>query len=174
MKYVFQKSHIKVALVCLPIGVGLALLMHDYLEYQEGLSSTNWVEADGKVLSNSIKADRKDGRMIFIPQVSYSYHINDDAFRGARMTYPDNMASSEKDLKQLLQRLEVGHHITSYHDPKNISHVTLVRGVRHAKYAMLFVRDAVVTVVIPFLLVALGMLLFPKPKNKSKLEPKGV
>ena len=45
----------------------------------------------------------------------------------------------------------IGRPITAYYDPKNISHVTLVRGARHSKYVMLFLKDAVLAIAAPLL-----------------------
>src|SRR5208283_892928 len=98
MNYQFQKSHVRLAAIFIPIGLGLGLTVHDWLEYQEGLSSLNWVAANGKILNKTIKAERPGyGRMVFIPTVVYSYHIKEDAFRGERMTFPDHIPAPDKD-----------------------------------------------------------------------------
>ena len=152
--------------------------VYDSLEYQEGLASVNWKEAQGKILSNSVRSDRVNGRMIFIPSVVYSYHVGDDAYRGTRMTYPEGMAASEINLRHLLESVAIEHPVTSYYDPKNISHVTMTRGVRHAKYAALFVRDGLIGILLPLLLFltfrrrAAGIQNFAPDADNAKIAKK--
>ena len=157
MPRLINNSIVKTAALLLPLLIGLSLLAQDYLEYQQGLSSLNWISAKGKMLHNSITCQRslKNGRMIFIPTAEYSYHINDDVYRGYRMSFPNQIPSSETDLRKLLEKLEVGREITAFYDPADKSHVTLIRGVRHSKYLMLFLRDAAIAAVFVPMLYAI-------------------
>jgi Protein of unknown function (DUF3592) len=144
----FQRSQIILVVLLATLVAGLALSAVDLLEYQEGLASYDWLPVKGKILTTSIRTDRTwmSNKMIFIPSASYSYHITDDeVLRGNRLTFPDHIAAPEKDLKALLRRLQISNEVTSYYDPKNHSHVTMVRGVRHAKYCVLFLRDAAIS-----------------------------
>jgi hypothetical protein len=148
MQINFRRSQFKIVILPAILVAGLALSLYDYLEDQEGLSSNDWLPAPGKILTNTIRAERTlMSKMIFIPSASYSYHVSEDeVLRGDRVSFPDHVAAPEKDLKPLLERLEVGHKCISYYDPKNHAHATMVRGVRHSKYFILFLRDAVITV----------------------------
>jgi hypothetical protein len=143
----FQRSQIILAILLATLVAGLALSAHDFLEYNEGLASKDWLPVTGKILTNSIRTDRTlMSKLIFIPSASYSYHISaDEVLRGDRVSFPDHVAAPEKDLKALLQRLQIGREVTSYYDPKDHAHVTMERGVRHAKYCVLFVRDAAIS-----------------------------
>ncbi len=152
----FLKAHIRLVVTILVVVSACGLGIFDLLEDLEGLASVNWKEAQGKILSNSIKSDRINNKMVFIPSVVYSYHIGDDAYRGTRITFPEGMPSAEKDLRALLERVAIEHPVTSYYDPKNISHVTLTRGVRRSKYVALFIRDGVIAF-LSLLLLLLGL-----------------
>jgi hypothetical protein len=155
---------LNIAVILLPCLIGLGMLVCDYMEMQEGLESVNWAQASGKILSNSIRSDRVNNRMVYIPSVVYSYHIKDEPRRGHRVSYPDGLSSTEKNLHKLLESVAVEHPITAYYDPKNVSRVTLVRGIRKAKFINLFLRDGAVMVCIPLLLL-LRKLLRKSPKK---------
>lgn len=167
MQFEVTAKHFKLAAILIPIVVGVGLLITDALEYQEGLDSVNWIPANGKMLSNVIKSERPGyGKMIYIPRVAYSYHIKDDAYRGDRMTFPDQIPSPEKDLKKLLERVEVGHPVESFYDPKNITRVTLVRGVRKSKYCLVFLRD-VALIALPLIVAGIVFLLRKKKTQQA-------
>jgi hypothetical protein len=136
-----------------PVLIGTVMGVADYLEFKEGLASVSWLEAKGKILSNSVRSERVNNRMIYIPTVVYSYHIGDDAYRGHRISYPDGLPATEKKLRKLLESVAVEHPITAYYDPKHTSSVTLVRGIRRSKYVLLFLRDAAVVLLLPLILL---------------------
>ena len=158
--------YINISVLLLPSLIGLGMLIFDYVEMQEGLNSEGWKETSGKIMSNSVRADKVNNRMVYIPTVVYSYHIGDEPRRGHRITYPDGLPATEKNLRQLLQDVAVEHPIKAYYDPQNISHATLVRGIRKAKYVNLFVRDGAITLCIPVLLL-LQRLLRKDPKKPA-------
>jgi hypothetical protein len=142
-----QRSHIILGILLTAFLAGTTMSAVDFLEYSEGLTSNDWLPVEGKILTNSIRTERTwKSQMIFIPSATYSYHISDnEVLRGSRLTFPDHVAAPEKDLKALLKRLEIGREVTSYYDPKDHSKVTMVRGVRFAKYCALFLRDAAIS-----------------------------
>jgi hypothetical protein len=153
----FQRAQIILVILLATFVVGFALSSYDFLEYKEGLASNDWLPAKGKILANSIRTERTLlSKLIFIPSASYSYHISDDEIlRGDRVSFPDHVAAPEKDLKALLQRLQIGQEVTSYYDPKNHAHVTMERGVRHAKYGGLFLRDGAISLLSGLLALSL-------------------
>ncbi|HEY9680906.1 MAG TPA: DUF3592 domain-containing protein [Oculatellaceae cyanobacterium] len=152
----FIKTHsrqLNIAVMLLPSLIGLGMLICDFLEMQEGIQSLSWTEAKGKILNNSVRSDRVNNRMVYIPTIVYSYHVADEPRRGRRISYPDGLPATEKNLHKLLESVAVEHPITAYYDPKNVSHVTLVRGIRKAKYLNLFLRDGAIVLCIPALLL---------------------
>jgi hypothetical protein len=148
-----NKSQIKLIVFLLTTVIGLLFSLYDYLDYREGRSSIAWLPAEGKIITNSIRTQTTwKNTLSFIPSATYSYHISEsEILRGERISFPDHVAAPEHDLKKLLQRLNVGQPVTSYYDPHNHSRVTLIRGVRRAKYCALFVRDAFISILGAFL-----------------------
>jgi len=163
-----KHAHIKLVLLLIPIAIGLWCSIVDILQYQEGISSTNWQPAPGKILKFKFQLVRLDlDHMSYLPTtIEYSYHIKDQVYRGYRLTFPDQVLTHETP-KALFKRLGPGRQITAYYDPQNISHSALERDVRKAAFVWLFVRDFCITFFTP----AIWIFFYFRGLGKKKNNP---
>ncbi len=114
-----------VAMICVGLitlgsgGVGIVLILRYVRGKQKAKQSESWPSVEGKILSHDIRMDSGDDYTFYLPQVTYTYQIQDQEFTGKRISF-GSAPSFKKIFKaeKLLEQFPINSLVTVYYDPE--------------------------------------------------------
>jgi hypothetical protein len=130
---------------------GGALLIGDLLDYRQGLESRKWLPIEGKIKTQSIRLVSRDGGINhFALNATYIYHVGEQAYRGDRIAYPNELPFTESEpeksaknnqAKSMFARYAPEAALTVFYNPAASDQSTLTRGASARRYLPVWLRD---------------------------------
>lgn len=155
--------------------IGSAMLISDLLDYKQGIDSRKWIPVDGKIKTQSVRLDNRDGGVNhFILNAGYVYHVGDQAFRSDRVGYPNQISftgtqteksPADNPAKSMFAKYSPDASITVFYNPSAKEQSTLTRGASARRYLPLWLRDTAL------LVIAAGLGYWCSRLKKKKLKP---
>lgn len=128
-----------IAMICVGLfalgggGVGIWLILRYIQTKKKAKQSETWPSVEGKILSHDIRINSGDEytSTAYLPQVTYTYHVQGQEFTGSKISYGSAPAfKSIYKAEKFLEQYPVGSRVTVYHDPEKPQDSVLEQAMR--------------------------------------------
>ncbi len=99
--------------------------------------SIDWPSVSGTVTKSDIVTRIKDGKTTYIPEVIYTYSVNNTTYTSAKIIVGNpHYDSNIGPVRQTIQKYPVGETVQAYYDPEIPASATLIRGIQNSDYVL--------------------------------------
>jgi hypothetical protein len=119
-------------------AVGIGLMYWGWTIYQDARASADWPNVRGQVLSSDVRVSSdSEGGDSYVPQVEYSYLVNDVEYRDDTIKFGENSYGRRRTAEEIANRYPVGQSVSVYYNPAEPDEAVLEPGVTAGSYLVL-------------------------------------